>query len=237
MTNAAAVPPPRDLIRMHVEALFTHDARGRMLRVNEPEGARAPRFFLGRTAQSVEWRVRHDVDDGLARELAAACEGEPLGDEALAPVADPTRFERLLARAAPVERTWAGPAYRFPPSLPAAPDAVLVTPENADVLRPHLAPWIPDVMAGRILFARLIDRHAVSVCCSVRVAAAHEAGVETAPEHRGRGHAVPVVIAWARAVERAGAVPLYSTSWENAASRALARKIGLAPYGSTLHVT
>jgi len=41
-------------MRMHIDALFTHDARGRMLRVNEPMGKTAPRFFLGRTTQGNE---------------------------------------------------------------------------------------------------------------------------------------------------------------------------------------
>ena len=38
----------RELMPMHVEALFTHDAEGRMRTVNEPGGGKAPRFFFGR---------------------------------------------------------------------------------------------------------------------------------------------------------------------------------------------
>jgi hypothetical protein len=36
-------------MRLHVEALFIHDAEGQLVRVNDPDGAPAPRFFLGRT--------------------------------------------------------------------------------------------------------------------------------------------------------------------------------------------
>jgi len=66
---------------------------------------------------------------------------------------------------------------------------------------------------------------------------AYEVGVETAPEFRGRGYAAPVVAAWARVVREAGRIPLYSTSWENTASQAVARKLGLVQYGSDLHLT
>jgi hypothetical protein len=48
-----------ELLRIHVETLFTHDAMGRMVRVNEPAGKAAPRFYLGRSVEgaglSVKW--------------------------------------------------------------------------------------------------------------------------------------------------------------------------------------
>ena len=46
-----------------------------------------------------------------------------------------------------------------------------------------------------------------------------------------------MVIAWARAVQAIGATPLYSTSWENAASQAVARSLQLEMFGSDFHVT
>jgi hypothetical protein len=233
------------LMRLHVEALFTHDAAGRLLRVNEPGGAPAPRFFLGRTAEGRVCRLRHDVDDALARALLAACRDAPgevphdaTHDAAHDAPREETPYEALLARAAPVERRWAGPAYRFPDALPDVADVVRVTDANAHLLDAHLAPWREDVALGRPLFARLVGGAAVAVCASVRTtAAADEAGVETARALRGQGHAAPVVAAWARAVRAVGRVPLYSTSWENAASRAVARKLGLVRFGSDLHFT
>ena len=83
-----------------------------------------------------------------------------------------------------------------------------------------------------------VGERAVSICGSARITSrAHEAGVETHPDFRGRGHAVKVVAAWARAVREDGRIPLYSTSWENEASRDVARKLGLVQYGVTFHVT
>ena len=230
---------PRALMRAHVAALFTHDARERMLRVNEPEGAPAPRFFLGRTAEGFEWRLRDDVDDELARELEAECEGEPRGGARALSPCDSARYEALLGRVAPVRARWAGPTYCFPRGRPAPPSrAVAVCSGNAEVLRRHLAPWLADAALGRTMWATLVDGRAVSVCCSVRTTSdADEAGVETAAGFRGRGYATSAVSAWARDVERAGRAPLYSTSWENAASRSLARKLGLVHFGSDLHLT
>jgi RimJ/RimL family protein N-acetyltransferase len=232
--------PPNDLelMRIHVEALFTHDPQGRMVRVNEPGGKEAPRFFLGRTAQGHVWRVRGDVDDALVRELAAACAAEPHAEPPPRATDRAAGYAALLARWAPVVGTWAGPAYCFPEAVAAPRDTVPVTAENAGVLRPHLAAWREDVARGRPMLALLAEGRAVAVCCSVRVTdMAHEAGVETAPEFRGRGCAAQVVAAWALAIRRMGRIPLYSTSWENTASRAVARKLGLAQFGADLHLT
>jgi GNAT superfamily N-acetyltransferase len=231
MTNA------RKLMRLHVEALFTHDESGRLLRVNEPDGAAAPRFFVGITTEGVLQRFRYDVDDDTRRELEDA-HSDDLGRsiEDRKPNAD--RYRAILDRVTPVERVWTGPAFCFPREHTASPDVVLVTAENADILQPLLASWIPDVRLNPPMFAKVVDGHAVSVCCSVRrTSDAHEAGVETAGAYRGQGYAAQVVAAWANAVREFGLVPLYSTSWENERSQAVARKLGLTHFGSDLHIT
>ena len=78
----------------------------------------------------------------------------------------------------------------------------------------------------------------VSLCASVRITgAAHAAGVETLPAFRRRGHAADVVAGWAAAVRGLGAVPLYSTSWDNTASRSVAASLGMSLFGADFHVT
>jgi RimJ/RimL family protein N-acetyltransferase len=82
------------------------------------------------------------------------------------------------------------------------------------------------------------EGRAVSVCRSVRITpAAHEAGVETLPRFRGRGYAPDVTAGWARLVRSAGAEPLYSTSWENNASRAVAKKLCLVQYAADFQLS
>jgi hypothetical protein len=228
----------RHFMRLHIQTLFTHDAAGRMVRVNEPDGKPAPRVFIGRTAAGHEVHVRHDVDTNLAHELMSITAREPLGSELLeAPYGSPP-YEAALGRVAGVERVWAGPAFRFPGQLPVAPSAVLVTDANASLLDRFLPEWLPDVAFRQPFFASVVDGHAVSACCSVRIGEiSDEAGVETTAEYRRRGYAVEAVAAWASAVRARGRIPLYSTSWQNTASQAVARKLGLVRYGSDLHLT
>ena len=225
-------------MRAHVDALFTSDGRGDLVRVNEPSGAPAPRFFLGRTASGVFWWFRHDVDAALRREVIAAIRD----DVAPAPPTDAvsaSRFESILARVEPVRRTETGPAFCFPPSLPGGTTAtVRMSEANAHLLTPLLEPWLPDVQASQPLVALVADGRAVAVCASVRqTAVAYEAGVETHPSYRRRGYGAAVAAGWAQAVRELGRIPLYSTSWENEASRAVARKLGLICFGSDLHIT
>jgi len=228
----------RELMRAHIDALFTCDDGGDLVRVNEPNGAPAPRFFLGMTAAGVVWRFRHDVDAVLRRELKAVV------DEDVRPgpptnALSSSRFESILAMAEPVRHTETGPAFSFPPSLPTSvAGTVRITEANADLLTPFLEPWLPDVQASQPLMAFVSDGHAVAVCGSVRqTPVAYEAGVETHPSYRRRGYAAAVAAGWAQAVREIGRIPLYSTSWQNAASRAVAHKLGLICFGSDLHIT
>ena len=227
-----------DLMRLHVETLFTCDERGRLRAVNEPGGAAAPRFFLGRTADGNAWWFRHDVDAAVAADLDALCESLPRSLETEAGLDGAAPFISRLAREEPVRKTWTGPAFRFPAELPDDETAVRVTPRNAAVLSPHLDAWRDDVSAGTPMVVVLEGGKAVSVCCSVRVTPrAHEAGVGTHPDFRGRGHAARAVSAWASAVRQMGGIPLFSTSWANEPSRALAKKLGLIQFGVDLHIT
>jgi len=239
----------RALMEMHVEALYTHDASGSIVLVREPNGAPAPRFFLGRVNDgSCVRRYRNDVDDALRRALESASASggmldEPSLDAEHRAAADLARYAAVLDRFEAVRSKSAGPALCFPETPPltyAAPDhaVVLVTEANVELLQPFLPAWTPDVQLSPPLLALVVDGAAVSVCGSVRITPrAHESGVDTAPAFRGRGYAPRVVAAWARAVYSLGAEPLYSTGWHNTASRAVARKLRLIQFGSDLHLT
>jgi hypothetical protein len=61
----------RQLIEIQTNTLFTHDNAGRIVAVNEPDGAAAPRFFLGRTVEGNVWRFRHDLPEHLIQQLNA----------------------------------------------------------------------------------------------------------------------------------------------------------------------
>jgi len=236
----------RALMELHVEALYTHDPAGDLVTVREQGGGPAPRFLLGRTAVSVLRRFRTDVDEALRRELVAASSDElrldPSADPAVAAAGELARYAAILAQSAPIRTTEAGPAFSFPahlrPTAGTSGTVVLVTEANSHLLHPLLSAWVPDVRQSPPLMALVENGRAVAVCASVRITPrAHEAGVDTAAEFRGRGYAPIVVAEWARAVRALGAEPLYSTSWQNAASRAVARKLSLVQFGSDLHIT
>ena len=192
---------------------------------NALDGGRAPRFFLGRTPDGNRWRFRDDVPDAVAVQLETLCEDEPAPADLREPPLHDADYRRMLATHAPIEETWAGPGYRFPEDLPPPIDGVVrLTASNAALLRDgDLEPWLEDIGQSDPLVALVHDGRAVSICGSVRITPeAHEAGV---------------VNAWAGAVRELGAEPLYSTSWENTASQAVARKLRLIPYAADYWLT
>lgn len=235
---AAHEPSASDLMTIQAETLFRHDPAGRLTTVNEPDGGPAPRLFLGRTTAGNVWRLRHDLPPTLAAELAGVLANEPpLGD----PRQPAVTYERLgaaLEAVAPVERVWDGPAWWIPEDVDLRYDITTETVVAAALLRGEFPGWARDLAAASPCVAVVVDGAAVAVCCSARTSPrASEAGVETLERYRGRGYASAVVAAWAAEVRRAGRLPLYSTSWDNVASQAVARRLGLRLYGIDLHIT
>jgi len=227
-----------ELMRIHLDALYTYDAKGRMSHVNEARGPRAPRIFLGRTSAGHELRWRADVLESTLASIAERVAREP---SALPLSQRPhcgDAIVSLLERDDPVVRIWSGPAYCVDvDALPTAPLVVRVTRANADLLR-TFPDWRDEVDERQPFMAAVENGSAVALCASVRItAAAHAAGVETLPAARRRGMASQVVAAWARAVAELGAIPLYSTSWDNVASQAVARRLGMTLIGVDFHVT
>ena len=224
---------------MHVQALFTHDARARLLFVNEPGGETpAPRLFFGRTRAGNLWRFRADLPEILIEELEALCVDEPVGQELHREPRHFAAYVRLLDSHAPVHRRWIGPAYHFTEYLEPSRSLLTITETNAERLQGGFEELVEELPAFQPFVALIEEGRAVSVCRSVRITpAAHEAGVETLPDYRGRGYAQDVVAGWARSVQSLGTVPLYSTSWENSASQAVAKKLRLIQYGTDFHVT
>lgn len=230
-----------ELMNIHVRALFTHNNESRLLFVNEPDNAvtPAPRLFLGRTRTGNIWRFRADLPDKLCKELDVLCADEPpVNTEFNEPPRHLETYVRLLESDAPVQNVSNGLAYQFIKYEMPSKRLLVVTEDNPETLQGSFEKLIEELAAWQPFVALVEDNRAVSVCRSVRITSeAHEAGVETLPEFRGNGYAKDVVCEWARLVRKAGAIPLYSTSWENNASQAVARKLGLKCYGVIFNVT
>ncbi|MBC9933190.1 GNAT family N-acetyltransferase [Chitinophaga qingshengii] len=214
------------LLQLHAAVLFTYDTNGSMLQANEPwaDKGPAPLFFLGQSVTGMYIRqYRYDVPETIVQQL-----------ETLAvTITDALPYQQLLQ----TDKTEGGPAFLVPENFTAVIPGIPLSTAHAPLLGPEFAWLLPELGTVQPCAGVVINGQVVSVCRSVRISAeAHEAGIETLPSFRGQGYAAAALACWAALVRDTGALPLYSTSWQNQASRSVARKAGLIHYGSTLSV-
>jgi RimJ/RimL family protein N-acetyltransferase len=230
----------KQLLEIQARVLFTHTEQGRLLNINEPDGAVAPRFFLARSKAGNLYRFRQGLPAAIVAALSALADREPIPIDLREPPQHIHAYQKILAAHAPIQHIEHGPAYYFPdtivPSSSAA--ATQITSANAHLLQPPFD-WLPPVLnAMPPVFAVVQHGRAVAVCFSSRIpTVADEAGVNTMAGYRGRGYATAAVTGWAQAIRALGRIPLYSTSWDNVASQNVARKLGLVPYGDDLSIS
>ena len=188
--------------------------------------------MLIRGTVNCAWAVREDVPRELADELNGLAREEP-------PVSDlrqdPVHAERykLLVNG----RVDSGPAFTFPEVIAQPLGTVFI--EDIQVLGHHFSGWkASEIPESTPIVAVVEEGYPVSVCfCARRSNAAAEAGLETAVAFRGRGLGPRVAAAWTLAIRASGRIPLYSTSWSNDASLAVARKMGLEAYASNWSIS
>jgi hypothetical protein len=221
-----------DLMEIRADTLWTYDARRRMLRSRSPDNLPAPRLFFGRTRGGHVLRFGEPVPASLVNEVTAIVGRQPAVNALPMPPSLLAELRETLSAQAPVTAEGGGPAYRFPDEIVVSPDVVEVTVDNLDLVR-QTFPWLYQNLAGwGRCFAAVQGGAAVSICFSSRIGVqAMEAGLFTLPEFRGQGHAVAVTAAWGAAVRDAGRDPVYSTGWDNLASQAVARRVGLTMFG------
>ncbi len=208
--------------------MYCFDEARRIVSTLEPQPAIGPAFTLIRSRSSRVWAVGSRVAPDLADELdRLAAQEQPLDDWR-----DPPRFDERYHALLGGDLV-SGPALEFPDRM-AAPEGVTLI-DDAGMLKRHFRGWTSEEIPDRTpMAAVLVDGQAVSLCaCARRSSEAAEASLETAEPFRGQGLAERVTAAWAIAVRKSGRRPLYSTSWENTASLAVARKLGLSIYAAS----
>lgn len=228
----------RPLIESQLAVLLERDAQGRLVATRDPVARPAPRLFLGRSAEGNVWATRRDVDRETADALSLLCAAEPLL-ESPSRERVPACRDRALRLLGPPESEYRGPCYALPASPVLDARAREIAPREAADLA-TIFPWLADEYeAVRPVVIAFEDREPAAICCSPRgiTRRAAEAGVETLPAFRGRGLATAAVARWAYVVGRLGRIALYSTSWENAASQAVAGHLAGRLYGENWHVT
>jgi len=221
-----------------LETLYLHDGQGRLTAINQWDGGPVPRFHLARTTAGNCWCFRDDLPESLVGELTRYCEGEPALADPHSPPRHADVYRRLLDEQNTVETIWSGPAYTLGrTAVPPDVGIVHVNVDNARLLQARMSDWLPDVPHRQPFMAAVDHQQAVAVCASVRISVkVHEAGVETHPAYRRRGHAQGVVAAWADAVQALGAIPVYSTSWDNTGSLRVAAALGARLIGTDFHI-
>ncbi|MFE7378115.1 GNAT family N-acetyltransferase [Bacillus cereus] len=220
-----------DLIAIQVEVLFVHSPVGKMKCVNEKGNPKAPRFFLGRTREGSITRYHCNVDDKTISKIEKLIR-EPSNHIEIAKIINVLNEERT------VENIWMGPAFMLPNNLHKPTRTIQITEKNKELLRENFPNLIEQMEWRQPYFAIVQNEKVVSICCSARsTPVAAEASVETLAEFQGNGYSTDVVTAWAISIQEEKRIPLYSTSWDNYASQAVARKLKLINYGMNLHIT
>jgi hypothetical protein len=214
---------------VQLRTMFVIDERGRIGSSPEPNVPPAPLFALIRGVSSCTWAMRVDVSENVAAEVERLARRErPLVD-LQNPNDAPANADTYLALLG--GQINSGPAFTFPDRIPHSSDVALI--DKLEMLERYFRGWVADEIPWRAPIVAVMDSgYPVSVCfCATRSSEnTVEAGLETAAAFRGRGFAPRVTAAWASAIRASGRIPLYSTSWTNSASRAVARKLGLIQY-------
>lgn len=228
------------LLHHHADVLFRMDATQRLIGLNEPGDDPAPRLFLARGRTSSQIWFREDVSAATVEACGAMARRLPPwdGQEPTSSLYDPLR--NVLANEGPIVAESKGPAYRFGQGVAVRIDAeAKVVDETSAHLLERFFPYTRLALTSRRpVVGVVVDGSVVSACyCARKRPNACEAGVATEEPYQGRGLGTLVVSAWRDAVEEEGRQPLYSTSWENLASRAVARKLQLIPYAETISLT
>jgi hypothetical protein len=184
------------------------------------------------------WAIRDDVPDTIAERIKTLIEGDTLGTDLEADPPYAATVRAALGEHAPIAGEGSGPCFVVE-SLGRTPagEAVHIDSDHRALLAGFRG-WElgqpTEVDERQPCFGVVENDRAVSICFSSRrpgttPGGGVEAGVDTLEGHRRHGYATRLVHAWAAELLRQGRVPLYSTSWDNSASRAVARRLDIAP--------
>ncbi|MGZ7440241.1 GNAT family N-acetyltransferase [Paenibacillus sp. TH7-28] len=223
-----------ELMEVHVSVLFKHNQAGRITSINEPGDPNAPRFFIGNTIQGTVERYHQSLGEHVINELKQIVGKAPWLDSPNQ--VNMTEIIQVLNKDRPLENIYVGPAYIFPDVRSSSKKAIRITHANIELLSPHFSDYVDDINFGQPVFAVVQNQVAVALCCSARqTSIAAEASLRTAKDFRGKAYALDVTTAWAAEVQEQGRMALYSTSWNNLSSQAVAGKLKLRQYGVDLH--
>jgi hypothetical protein len=239
------------LLGLDLDALFVMTTAGRLARVNSPDRESAPRLVFAGCRSGVLARLRHDIGETVAREVADVVRGEPPWFDPEAPPRCLPALVAALSRERPVETIVQGRVWILPRSLSHHASAKLVNGDETEgmALLDRLAREGPPEALAAAGFrgpgdfwapwcVALVDGVIAATAFAARLGeAAAEVGVHTFPGFRGRGLAAAVTARWSALPALGERRLFYSTQTTNLSSRRVAERLGLTPLGSTVSVT
>ena len=216
----------------HLETLFLLDGRHRIVSTREPNPSRGPEFVLIRRAESCAWALSSEMGDAQAKQITKLALGEHPSSDFRQPPRHIDEYMKIVGG-----EFSAGPAFEFPKCMQLPGGAVLI--QDVEQIQGSFDGWTADELPGRSpIMAIIEDGVPISICFSARKSELlAEAGVATASEFRGRVAAGLATAAWAAAIQQSGRIPIYSTSWDNGPSLAVARKLGLVTCASYWYIS
>jgi hypothetical protein len=230
-----------ELLEARAAALYRMDAAGDLIESNSrwtrPAPSVAVTIGAERTLLEFGAQFPHPQRAAVTDAVEYMIQRDWATTEIPAGVVEALRL--LVAGREPVAEEHHGPLFAFPDELPPVADTVAVTPTSVERMLRMFPQANGEAIESLLPFRAILDgEQAVSACYSARRGAfVHEAGVDTLPELRCHGLGARVCVAWAADVRSLGAVPVYSTSFDNHASCALARRLRLVRLATDLHFT
>jgi hypothetical protein len=224
--------PQNKLLEMHIEALFILNSQSKLVAINEPwdKTKTAPRLYLGKTFDgSIIYKFRYDIPLEIIKKLEKYLLKEILlnednkinhTDEYLKILVSKNYFEEIC--------------YFYNGAIDLIKNnCIKITNENIKNFKLNGFEWLnEEIIYCQPCYGIIEKNKIISICRSVRITErAHEAGIETLKEYRGKGLAMIALINWANNIQNDGYIPLYSTSKENKSSQRVAEKALLNKFG------
>jgi GNAT acetyltransferase len=217
-----------ELMEIHTKVLFNHNEAGKITYINEPPYNVAPRIYIGSTKQGNVIRYLNQLSEVAIKEFEQVINSDPSIN-----LAD---IIQVISKDQPLSTVWIGPAFVFPNMSKKSSKVIKINQSNKDYLLPNFPYTYEELEIKGPCYAIIENNIAVSICCSARqTSKAAEASVYTLEDFRGNGYGVAVSHAWASDIQNQGRFALYSTSWDNYESQAMAQKLKLIQYGTDLH--
>ncbi len=239
------------LLAIDLDTLFVMSPGGRIAGVNSPDGEAGPRLILAGCGAGNLARLRHDVSEATASDIAAVMEGEPPWSDSGSPPRCLSALVALLSRESPVQSVTRGIICVLPHAVRYATNVSIVSSEEAEGRRwlerlaregtpralrdagfkgvdDFWAPWCVALEGGEIAATAFAARLGPLGA---------EVGVYTFPGFRGRGLAAAVTARWSSLACLAGRCLFYSTQTTNRSSQRVAQRLGLARLGASLSIT